>query len=157
MATKAQPGNGAVVSIGSGTTISGATWTPVGEVAEFNQSGSQMKTDDATSLSSVAEEFIPTILSPGKFSGSMNYIAGTTDAGQVAVRAAWNATPPVNVPWQVQLAKNVAVGQSTAGDKIQFLGLVEEFSYFGTVKPDKKVSNPFAVKISGGILWTAGS
>lgn len=154
--SKAQSGNQAVVSIGNGTsTSSPGTLTVVGEIADFNQSGTMNKTDDTTNLQSTAEEFIPTILTPGKFSGVMNRISG--DAGQVAVKAAFNAAPPVNVPWQVQLAKNTAAGQTTAGDKIVFMGLVEEFSNFGQIKPDKKVQTVFSVKVSGPIVETLGS
>jgi hypothetical protein len=153
--SKAQSGNQAVVSIGSGSSISGATWTVVGEVNDFNQSGTINKTDDVTNLQSTAEEFIPTILSPGKFSGTMNRISG--DAGQVLVKTAFNGAPPVNVPWQVQLSKNTAAGQTVAGDKLQFMGMVEEFANFGTVKPDKKVVTQFSIKVSGPIIETLGS
>jgi len=154
--TKVQSGNQATVSIGTGTsTSSPGTLTVVGEVNEFNQSGTMNKSDDATNLQSTAEEFIPTILTPGKFSGSVNRISG--DAGQVAVRAAFTAAPPPLVPFVVQLAKNPAIPQTTAGDKITFMGMVEEWADFGTVKPDKRVNTSFAVKISGPILLTIGS
>jgi hypothetical protein len=154
--SKAQSGNQAVVSIGTGTsTSSPGTLTTVGEVNDFNQSGTVNKTDDTTNFQSSAEEFIPTILSPGQFQGTMNRISG--DAGQVAVKVAFNSAPPLLVPWQVQLAKNPAIPQTTAGDKIVFMGLVEEFSNFGTVKPDKKVATPFRIKVSGVIVETLGS
>src|ERR1051326_6147956 len=112
--TKAQSGNQATVSIGSGTSLSGATYTAIGGGGEVNQSGTINKTDDATNVQATAEEFIPTILSPGMFQGTLNRIS--SDAGQQAVLTAFTAAPPHNVPWQVALAPNAAIGQTSQGD-----------------------------------------
>jgi hypothetical protein len=154
--SQAQSGNQAVVSINTGT-ASTPVWTVVGEINDFNQSGTMNKTDDTTNLQSTAEEFLPTILTPGKFSGTMNRISG--DAGQVAVKTAFTSAPPTLNQWKVQLAKNAnkVPPQTTAGDSIVFTGMVEEFTNFGTVKPDKKVNTSFSVKVSGPIVETLGS
>lgn len=162
--SQAQSGNQAVVSIAAaGGTVSTATYTVVGEVAEFNQSGTVNKTDDTTNLNSIAEEFLPTILTPGNFAGTMNRVSD--DAGQQAVQTAFGGiiggvpTPPTLNYWKVQLAKNpnLTVPQTVAGDQLIFLALVEEFTDFGTVKPDKKVSTILKLKISGAIYRTLGS
>jgi hypothetical protein len=156
-------GNQAVVSIAApGGTPSTATYTVVGEIVEFTQSGTTNKTDDSTNLNSIAEEFVPTILTPGSFSGTMNRISN--DAGQIMVNTAFGGivggspTPPTLNYWKVQLApnKNLATPQ-TVGDSIIFLALVEEFSDFGTVKADKKVATTLKLKISGAIYKTLGS
>ena len=157
----AQSGNQAVVSIG-GSSSSGS-FTVVGEISEFSQSGTMNKTDDTTNLNSIAEEFLPTILTPGSFSGTMNRVSG--DTGQVAVKAAFGGivggvptTPTLNY-WKVQLAKNpnATPPQTVSGDSLVFLGMVEEFTNFGTVKTDKKVSTSFKIKVSGAIYETLGS
>ena len=150
--TKAQSGNQTTVSINTGS-ISTPVWTLVGEISDFTQSGTQNKSDDATNLQSTAEEFIPTILTPGKFAGTMARISG--DAGQAAVKASFNAVPPTLVQYQVQLPKTPT--QSSTGDKIVFLGMVEEFNNLGNIRPDKKVMTQFAIKISGPITETLGS
>jgi hypothetical protein len=150
--TKAQSGNQTTVSINTGT-VASPTWTLVGEVSDFTQSGTQNKSDDATNLQSTAEEFIPTILTPGKFAGTMARISG--DAGQAAVRTSFNAVPPTLVQYQVQLPKTAT--QTTNGDKYVFLAMVEEFNDLGNIRPDKKVMTQFALKISGPIAYTAGS
>jgi hypothetical protein len=150
--TKSQSGNQTIVSINTGT-VSSPVWTPVGEISDFTQSGVQNKSDDATNLQSTADEFIPTILTPGKFSGVMNRVSG--DAGQVAVKASFNAVPPTLVQYQVQLPKLPT--QSTKGDSLTFLAMVEEFNNIGNVKPDKKIATQFAFKVSGPITETLGS
>ena len=96
--TKSQSGNQTIVNINTGT-ASSPTWVLVGEIADFTQSGTQNKSDDATNLQSTAEEFIPTILTPGKFAGTMARVSG--NAGQVAVKASFNAVPPTQVQYQI--------------------------------------------------------
>jgi len=159
--SKAQSGNQATVSInwatGAPGSVSSPTWVLIGEINDFNQSGTQNKTDDTTNLQSTAEEFLPTILSPGQFSGVMNRVSG--DAGQVAVKTCFTSAPPLLAQYQVQLAKNPnsSPAQTTKGDSLVFLAMVEEFSNFGTVKPDKKVQTTFRFKVSGPITETLGS
>ena len=126
--TKAQSGNQTTVSINTGT-VSSPTWTLVGEISDFTQSGTSNKSDDATNLQSTAEEFIPTILTPGKFAGTMARISG--DAGQVAVKASANAVPPTLVQYQIQLPKTST--QTSAGDKLVILAMVEEFNNIGNI------------------------
>ena len=150
--TKAQSGNQTTVSINT-RTVSSPTWTLVGEISDFTQSGTSNKSDDATNLQSTAEEFIPTILTPGKFAGTMARISG--DAGQVAVKASANAVPPTLVQYQIQLPKTST--QTSAGDKLVILAMVEEFNNIGNIKPDKKVMTQFSLKISGPIVETLGS
>jgi len=150
--TKAQSGNQTTLSINTGT-VSTPVWTLVGEINGFTQSGTQNKSDDATNLQSTAEEFIPTILTPGKFAGTLSRVSG--DAGQVAVKASFNAVPPTLVQYQVLLPKTPS--QSSTGDKLVFLAMVEEFNNLGDVKPDKKVMTQFGFKISGPIVETLGS
>src|ERR1035438_9311650 len=94
--TKTQSGNQTQVLVANSGAVtsssSSASFTLVGEITSFTQQGVTNKTDDATNLQSTAEEFIPTIETPGKFSGVMNRISN--DAGQVLVKASFNAIPP---------------------------------------------------------------
>ena len=150
--TKGQSGNQTQVNINTGT-VSAPTWTLVGEVSNFTQSGSQNKSEDATNLQSTAEEFVPTILSPGKFAGQMSRISG--DPGQTAVLAAFTSVPPSLVQFQVQLPKSST--QTTKGDQFVFTAMVEEFNDLGDVKPTTIVKTAFSLKISGPIQRTQGS
>ena len=152
LGTQAQSGNQTVVNINTGTGGS-PTWTPVGEIGNFTQSGTQNKSEDATNLQSQAEEFIPTILTPGKCAGVMNRVSG--DAGQQAIRASFDAVPPTLVQYQVQLPKTKT--QSTKGDSYTFLAMVEEFNDIGDINPTKIIKTQFSLKISGPITFTQGS
>jgi hypothetical protein len=76
--TQAQSGNGSILAINTGT-VSSAIWTTVGEISDIAQSGKTNKSDDATNLQSSAEEFIPTILTPGSWGLTLNRVSG--DAG----------------------------------------------------------------------------
>jgi hypothetical protein len=150
--SKAQSGNGSILNINTGT-ASSPTWVLVGEITDLAQSGKTNKTDDVTNLESKAEEFIPTLLSPGKWALTMNRISG--DAGQTALLASFNALPPTIMPYEVVLPKNAS--QTTTGDTFTFSALVEEFNDVGTVKADKKVSTVASLKVSGVITLTVGS
>lgn len=150
--TKAQSGNQTQVNINTGTPTT-PTWTLVGEVSNFQQSGSQNKSEDATNLQSTAEEFVPTILSPGKFAGQMSRISG--DAGQAAVLTAFSSVPPSLVQFQVQLPKTAT--QTTKGDSFTFTAMVEEFNDLGDVSPTKIIKTAFSLKISGPIARAQGS
>lgn len=132
-----------------------AGWSLIGEINDFALSGRQMKTDDATNLESAAEEFIPTILTPGKFAGMFNSVPGYSDVGQKALAAAFNQVPPVLPTFLVMRPKGAS--QTTVGDCYVFSGLVEEFNDLGSVKPDKIIKTPFAIKVSGTIVITVGS
>lgn len=157
--TKAQSGAGTSLFINTGT-ASSPTWTLVGEVTDLGQSGKSNKSDDATNLESAAEEFIPTLLSPGSFKITMNRVQSTSgdapgDAGQVAMLASFNATPPTVLLYKITLPKSAS--QTTMGDTYQFSAMVEEFEDIGTIKADKKISTTASLKVSGPITLTAGS
>ena len=151
--TKSQAGNATVVNINGSGTVSSPTWTQIGEIGDFTQSGTQNKSEDATNLQSVAEEFLPTILTPGKFAGMMNRISG--DAGQGYVRTSFNAVPPTLMGYQVVLKKNSS--QTVSGDTYLFTAMVEEFNDLGSIKPTGIIKTAFAFKISGAIGFTPGS
>jgi hypothetical protein len=150
--TQAQSGNQVQVSINTGT-VSSPIWTLIGECSDFNQQGSQNKSDDATNLQSTAEEFIPTLLTPGKFSGTMNRV--DSDAGQKAVKASFHAVPPTLEQYQVQIPKTPT--QTTIGDIFSFTAMVEEFNELGTLKPDKIIKTMFSFKVTGPITLALGS
>ncbi|MGA2270325.1 MAG: phage tail tube protein [Bryobacteraceae bacterium] len=150
--TQAQSGNGIILAINTGT-LSSAIWTTIGEITDLAQSGKTNKSDDATNLQSSAEEFIPTILTPGSWGVTLNRISG--DAGQAAVLASFNALPPTIKQYRITLPK--AAGQSTSGDAFAFSAMTEEFNDLGTVKADKKISTLAKLKVSGPVVLTVGS
>ena len=142
--SKAQTGNQTTLGIG-------ATPTIIGEITNLSQSGKQNATDDTTNLQSIAEEFLATLLKPGKWDVTYNRVSG--DAGQVALLTAFNAMTISS--FTVQLPKTAA--QTTNGDKYVFNALVEELDDVSDVKPDKKITSKAALKVSGGITFTAGT
>jgi hypothetical protein len=150
--TKSQSGNQSQLSINTGT-VASPTWTLVGEVSEVTQSGSKNKSEDATNLESQAEEFVPTIPTPGNYGGTMNRISG--DAGQQAMNAAFTSVPPGMPQFKFQLPKNST--QTTQGDYFVFTALVEEFNDIGKITPTGIVKTQFSLKISGPIAKTQGS
>jgi hypothetical protein len=157
--SKAQSGAATILNINTGT-VSSPTWTLVGEVTDIGQSGKSNKTDDVTNLESTAEEFIPTLLSPGSFKVTMNRIQTTSsqapaDPGQYAMYQSFNATPPTILLYEIILPKSTS--QTTKGDTYQFSALVEQMEDIGTIKPDKKISTEVTLKVSGAITLTAGS
>jgi hypothetical protein len=155
--TKAQSGNQTLVLIANSLLVtsssSSASFTLVGEVSDFTQQGVQNKSDDATNLQSTAEEFIPTILTPGKMSGVMNRVSN--DAGQVLVKASFNGVPPTVVLYNVRMP--IAAWQSTTGDQLFFYAMVEEFNNIGNIKPDKTIKTQYSLKISGPIVEALGT
>jgi hypothetical protein len=137
---------------GNQTTLSiGTTPVLVGEIVDLVQSGKQNKTDDSTNLQSTAEEFLPTLLAPGKWAITLNRVAG--DAGQAAVLASFNGMTIVS--YTIQLPKGPS--QTTTGDKFVFNALVEEWNDLSSVKADKKITTQGALKVSGPITFTAGT
>jgi hypothetical protein len=142
--SKAQTGNQTTLGIG-------ATPVLIGEITNLSQSGKQNATDDTTNLQSVAEEFLATLLKPGKWDVTYNRVSG--DAGQVALLAAFNTMAISS--FTVQLPKTGT--QTVAGDKYVFNALVDELDDISDVKPDKKITSKAALKVSGGITFTAGS
>lgn len=142
--SKAQSGSQTILAIGS-------TPTTIGEVTNLSQSGKQNATDDTTNLQSLGEEFIATLLKPGKWDVTLNRVSG--DAGQLLLVAAFNAATVG--PFTITLPKTPT--QTTSGDKYAFTALVEELDDVSDVKPDKKVTTKASLKVSGAITFTAGT
>jgi hypothetical protein len=148
--THAQTALGTAIAINTGT-VSTPVWTTIGEITAAPQSGRQAKTADTTNLQSLAAEFIPTLVESGMFDCTTNRVS--SDAGQVAVEAAF-ASLKLTM-FKITLPLNVS--QTTAGDTLAFLALVEESNTLGEVGPDKAILYKFKLKISGLVTLTAGS
>jgi hypothetical protein len=143
---------GSKAQSGSQTTLAiGSTPTTIGEVISISQSGKSNATDETTNLQSTGEEFIATILRPGKWDITMNRVPG--DAGQTALTTAFNGKTVD--PYTIQLPKSSA--QSSTGDKYTFSALVEEMDDLSDVSPAKKITSKVSLKVSGSITFTAGS
>jgi hypothetical protein len=148
--SQAQSGALTVLAINTGT-VQTPVYTTVGEITDLNQTGKANKTDDTTNLNSTAEEFIPTLLSPGGFNVTLNRVPG--DAGQTAVLASFNGKTVVL--YKITLQKSAT--QTTTGDSYAFSALVEEWNDLGSVKADKKIATQGKLKVSGPITFTAGT
>ena len=147
--TKAFTGKGTIYSIGtSGTT---PTYTAVSELKTFAFSGTKNDTEDVTNSDSAgrAREFLVTLLDSGEISIAGNYVAG--DAGQVAMRAAFNSGAILSH----KMVLPMSPAQTTSGDTFTFLGLVVENNL--DVQFDKALTFAAKVKVSGVITYTAGT
>lgn len=127
------------------------TFTTIGEVLTIAQSGKTNKTADVTNLQSTAEEFIATLLSPGKYEITMNRVPA--DAGQAALATNFNAKTIA----AFQITLPMTASQSTSGDTYAFSGLVEELEDIDSVSPTKQLMSKAGIKVSGPISYTAGS
>jgi hypothetical protein len=136
---------GSVAQTGSQTLFQikvSSTFTTIGEVLSIAQSGKTNKTADVTNLQSTAEEFIPTLLSSGKYELTMNRVPA--DAGQAALLASFNAKTIV--------AYNVLMPDAGT---YTFNALVEEFEDIDSVSPTKQLMSKAGIKVSGPITYTA--
>ena len=148
--TKSQAGIGlgSTLSINTGT-IATPVWTIVGEISQASLSGRQAATTQVTNLQSLASEFIPTLISEGDLALSGNRIS--TDAGQLAIEAAFNSLKLA----QFKLQLPVAGAQTTTGDLYSFTALVTDSVF--VVSFDKAINYDVKLKISGLMTFTAGS
>jgi len=74
----------------SGGTATPVTYTQILELKDFKPSGSSSSEIDVTDLSSTAKEFLTGLRDNGSFSMSLNAL--TTDPGQIAVKAKFDAS-----------------------------------------------------------------
>lgn len=148
--TAAQSPLGGEIAINTSST-STPTWTPIAEVKDAQWSSRVNKTADATNLSSTAEEFIATLPSSGTLDVTCNRVS--SDAGQLAVEAAWRARTIVQ--YQLTYPKNAS--QTTSGDVYVFKAIVEEASPAPSFKPDAVIDYKFRLKINQLDTFTAGS
>ena len=147
--TKSAAGIGLGTILSIGTTGATPTFTPVGEVKTFSQSGRQVSTEDVTNMQSSAKEFIPPLVDSGTWDIRGNRIGA--DAGPIAMEAAVSGL--TLVPFKIQLPKTS--NQTTTGDTFAFNALIQELDY--SISVDKAVTFTAKLKVSGLITETAGS
>ena len=147
--TKSSAGIGLGTILSIGTTGGTPTFTTVGEVKSFSQSGRQVSTEDVTNMQSSAKEFIPTLVDSGTWDITGNRVS--SDAGQVAMEAAFQGLTVL--PFKIQLPKTST--QNSTGDLFTFNALVQELDY--TVGVDKATTFSCKLKVSGLIALTIGS
>ena len=146
------PYTGSKGSIAQGATVGiGSTPVLIGEVNDIQLSGRQVGSESTTNFSSLAEEFVPTLLTSGSWTIKGNAISG--DVGQVALLAALIAVPAVLKPFTITLLKNPF--QTTLGDVYTFSALVESFDV--SLNPKKVTTFDSKLKVSGQITFTPGS
>jgi hypothetical protein len=149
--TLAQSPLGGAVAINSGT-ASAPTWTDIGEVKAFAWSGRENKTADATNLSSTAVEFIATLPDSGTWEVTTNRVG--TDAGQVAVEAAWRSRA-TNVQFRLTYPKLPT--QATTGDTYVVKAIVQNATPAPSFNPDAVIDYKFTIKVNGLDTFTAGA
>ena len=147
--SKAQSGSQTKFEIGSA--LVSPTYTQIYEVNDFSQSGKQNKTADVTNLQSLAEEFIATLQTPGKYDLTMNRVSG--DPGQVAIKVSFEAKSLL--PYRITLP--LAPGQTTTGDVYAFTAIVEGLDDMSSTAPAKQVITKASLKVSSSITLTVGT
>jgi len=153
--TTGQTGSNATFSINTGT-VSTPIWTAIGQIMDMAQSGKDVKTVDATNIQSLVAEVLPTLPDSGHFKCSA--IRVPADAGQAAVLTAFNlGAAQAPTQFKLQLAKDAAAGQTTAGDAVTFFGYIVECMDVASVAPVKLVNFEFTVKVQSLYTAIAGS
>jgi hypothetical protein len=116
----AVPGKG--VTIGYSTT-SGGSYTPVAQLKSVDQPSMEMGTWESTGLSSLAKEFLATIL----------------DGGEVSIHAIWNPNATTHAAlfthftagdilyWSISFPSLVGPGATGAGVALTFVGILTGF------------------------------
>jgi hypothetical protein len=130
--------------------ISGS-FTVISEILDFSQSGKTNKTVEVTNLQSTGEEFLATMLSPGKYDLTYNRVSA--DPGQAGVVAAFNAKAMT----QFKIVLPQTPAQTTSGDTYTFTALVESLDDTASVTPTKQHTSKVSLKVSGPITFTAGA
>jgi hypothetical protein len=151
--SKAQAaGIGAVISIGNitGTTD---TFVAIGEVVDAKFSGAKRAIVTTTSFDSagVASK-LGTILDSGTVTLTTTRVS--SDAGQVAVLAAFNAQPSNAYDFKVVLP--LAPGQVSIGDTLTFSAVISAAGDFD-IDISKQAEYTFTVEISGAKTLVVGS
>jgi hypothetical protein len=149
-ASNAQTGSQTIFGINTGS-VGSPVYTVISEILDFSQSGKSNKTVEVTNLQSTGEEFLATLLSPGKYDMTFNRVS--TDAGQLALVASFNNK--TMIMYQITLPKTAA--QSVNGDTYKFTALVEGLDDVASVTPTKQHTTKASLKVSGAITFTAGS
>jgi len=149
-ASQAQAGLGVLFQINTGT-VGSPTWTVIGEINDFSQSGRTNKTVSTTNLQSPAEEWLAVLQSSANYALTYNRVSA--DTGQAAVVTAFaNKTLPM---FKISLPKTGA--QATTGDAYAFTALVESLDDLSSAKPDGVITTKATLKTSGAITFTAGA
>lgn len=133
------------------TSGSAGTYTTIGEITNAPQSGRQAKTADVTNLQSSTVEWISTLVDSGTYEITMNRVS--TDAGQQALETSFETLVR---PWfKITLPKQGA--QTTTGDSYTFSAIIEELTNLAELGPDKAIRSRVRLKVSGLVIFTAGS
>lgn len=138
MSTNGMVGKGTTISVGNED--SPLTFTPIGEITDFEGQDGQTPIADATHLGSTHKEKLPGIPDEGKFSFTANMYPD--DAGQVLLRTYRNNRALVD--WKVVLPQGTI---KTA----TFAGYLTGLSFSGSA--DDVVKVQATVEISGAVSW----
>jgi hypothetical protein len=151
--SKAQAtGTGCVISIG-GPTGGTDTFVAIGEILTAKLAGAKRGVVTTTSFDSngVASK-LGTVLDSGN--ATLTTTRVSSDLGQLAVIAAFNAQP--SVPYDFKIVLPLAPGQLATGDTVTFSAVVSAAGDFD-MDISKQSENSFTLDISGPKGFTAGA
>jgi hypothetical protein len=145
-----------LIGLGSSITITpaGGSASTIGGATQISFSGSKLDLEDVSSFSSPNgyHEWAPTLKDAGNATIQGHY--NSTDAGQLATFAAFDASPATLCAFVVQFPKSGT--ETTTGPSVSFSGYISERPS-RTVAFDKTVTYSVTIKITGAFTETAGS
>jgi hypothetical protein len=123
----------------------------VGEVTKITQASRKQAIVTVTNHQSPAEEKLGSTPDEGNWQIEANRLAGSSDAGQVALEAAYESGA---LTWFSTLLP-LGPGQTVVGDRYIFSGVVEEFDAEG-LETKKQITMKGSIAVSGPLTAIAG-
>lgn len=127
--------------IGSGSTISGATTTTLGELRDFDLPGASAAVIDATHMLSA--------------NNAMEKFAGLIDGGNMSVTARYSPVDSIPLYASVGLANEVWTITLATGATLVFTGFIQAIG--GSVPVKDLVEITFTIEVSGLPVYTASA
>jgi hypothetical protein len=148
-------GAGTILTIGGVTGATGTeTFIPIGELTDFKFDGFKRETAQNTNFDSgQVRTDLGTILDYGTLTGTYNRVS--SNAGQLALIAALQATGGNAYDFKLQLPVNPLQSQLATGDSYLISGIVTEAGSFD-ISQTKVSTSSFSIKINS-LAFTAGA
>lgn len=154
--SQGQIGLGTVLSIGPAASATGTpAYTPIGEVLSADPSGGTRNVVKWTELDNLYAQKRSGTIDAGELTMKVARVA--TDAGQIALKAAWLDATGQPYLFKVQLYPNTAAGQATTGDSGVFPAIISKYNELGSLNPEGLIQTEFTLDITGPMTVTPGS
>jgi hypothetical protein len=154
---KAQIGLGTLIAIGPVASATGGTptYVTIGQVEDVKFSGASGTEISFKTLDYPAVQKIRGIVDQGTVDISFVRAPGTSDAGQVAAKAAFD--DGTGQPYKFQVTLFVGEGQTTSGDVQTFNAIITKFNAIDDISPEKVIEGAMTLSITSVPVITAGT